>query len=113
MEQDKQDELEALDALVHSGGWAHVLAYLERNWGPTAYRQRCLAEIKRTSTLPSEMEVQAQLSILQVEAVTQAMELLRAWPSDRVKQLHALSQKGETKRRGSWRQRSDRPATGS
>lgn len=85
-EQQRDDEREALDALLHSAGWALVKGYIERNWGPKAYRERCRHELKQVAR-SANPEILADLSIQQVEAVTTAMELLEAWPRDRAATL--------------------------
>lgn len=82
----RDSEREALDALLSSPGWRIVRAYIERNWGPKAYRFRCQQQIGKVA-LSADMDITTQHTIAQVEAVTSAMELLEMWPAHRLKQL--------------------------
>lgn len=94
----RDEEREALEALLVSPGWRLIREYIDKNWGPRAYRERCRREV---TALPKvgEMEALAQLSVLQVEAVTAAMELLERWPVERAKTL-AVKKDQKTRGRG-------------
>lgn len=97
-DQARDDEREALEAFVLSKGWSIILAYLDRNWGPRAYRERSR---RRLHDLPptADMEQVAQLSMLQIEAVTDAMEALARFPTDRIKVLKKAAEQPNARRR--------------
>lgn len=93
----KDAEREALEALLVSAGWRHVLAYIDRNWGAVAYRERCRAGLRNLPVTATRDLI--DLPIQQVEAVTSAMELLQQYPENRVKALANLKKQHSPRRR--------------
>lgn len=88
-DEQRDAEREALDALLASNGWRVMLTYIDRNWGPAAYRLRCQMALRKIPMSAGNVAAMTELTISEMEAVASAMELLQQWPVQRLKQLSA------------------------
>lgn len=89
--QAKLQELEDLEALLASQGWARFLAYVDREYGPVGYRAKAQQILGGVS---AERQTDAATLLLQLESSTREIERLFAWVKERVQNLrgaHASS----------------------
>ena len=83
-------ELSALVDLTQSEGWRLVLGYLRAEWGPEGYGRKMQAELSKVAAGPDRAYEIARLAE-QIDATSEAVNLIASWPDERVKQLREPS----------------------
>lgn len=87
-------ELEELEALLASPGWARFNAYVEKEYGAVGYRQKAQKVLTGVSI---EKQSEAATLLLQLESSTREIERLMAWVRERVSKLRAGGQHAATR----------------
>lgn len=82
--EDHLQELEDLEALIDSPGWARFRAIADREWGAVAYRQKIQQLLQRVGA--GEVENAAHL-VMQLEVAAREVEKLFVFVEERIKFL--------------------------
>jgi hypothetical protein len=90
-------ELEDLETLLASPGWARLVAFANREWSSEQYRQRVQRAL---DTVPSPDKAgDAAILIMRLEDTAKAVDNVLAWPAFRLRQLRqAGGRRGATAR---------------
>lgn len=91
------NELEDLEALLASPGWARLVAFANREWSSEQYRARVQRALE---TVPSpDKSGDAAILIMRLEDTAKAVDNVLAWPGFRLSQLRqAGGRRGSTAR---------------
>ena len=78
-------ELEDLEALLASPGWARLVGFVNREWSSEQYRAR-VQQALNTISAPDKANDAAVL-IMRLEDTAKAVDNVLAWPGFRIQQL--------------------------
>ena len=79
------NELEDLEALLASPGWARLVAFANREWSSEQYRARVQRAL---DTIPSPDKAgEAAVLIMRLEDTAKAVDNMINWPAFRIGQL--------------------------